>query len=91
MPLFRRIYLFLYYFFLKSLSIFILIFFAFWGGLEVGLSASCLDALIFGGTGWWALCRFLDVFIFFGEGVGFMPLFRCIYFFWRRGGLYASF
>ena len=30
--------------------------------------------------GWWALCLFLDVF-FGGERVGFMPLFRCIYFF----------
>ena len=32
------------------------------------------------GRGWWALCLVLDVF-FGGEGVGFMPLFRCIYLF----------
>ena len=79
MPLFRRIYLFLY-FFLKSLSIFILIFFAFFGGLGVGLSASFLDSFILWGRGWWALCLFLDVFFWGAERVGFMPLFRCIYF-----------
>ena len=37
--------------------------------------------IYFLGRRWWALCLFLDVFIFFGEGVGFMPLFRCIYLF----------
>ena len=53
--------------------------------------------IYFLGRGWWALCLFLvvfiflerglalflflDVFIFFGEGVGFMPLFRCIFYF----------
>ena len=47
--------------------------------------------IYFWGCRWWALCRFLDVFFVGDKGVGFMPLFRCISFFWRGGGLYASF
>ena len=35
--------------------------------------------IYFFGERWWALRLFLDIFIFFGEGVDFMPLFRCIF------------
>ena len=60
--------------------------FFFWGGGRGGL----MPLFRWG----WALCLFLDVFIFFGQGVGFMPLFRCIYFsiyFFFKVWLYASF
>ena len=69
MPLFRCIY-FCIYVFLKVYHFFLIyiFFFAFWGDWGLGLMHLFRCIYFFGGRGWWALCLFLDVFIFLERG-----------------------
>ena len=51
----------------------------------------CLKSLFFFNILFYFFFFFFFFFLGGGGGLGIMPLFRCIYFFWRGGGLYASF